>query len=138
MVSSSGTDSTTTRPRYGPSRRTSRDFSRGKAAVLPGSDDLDAAAQARHATSVEALALLLFGLLAGVVTLTLIAQAFARQVYLDADEYATVRAMGMTRKQLVATATIRATLISVVGVGLAVVVADRGFAAHADRFGTPG
>lgn len=95
----------------------------GQASVLPGSDDLSAAAQARHATSVEALALLLFAILAGAVTLTLIAQAFARQVYLDAADSSTLRAVGMTRKQLVAALAIRAALISIVGAGLAVGVA---------------
>jgi hypothetical protein len=87
----------------------------GKASVFLGSDEFAAAAQARHATNIEALALLLFGILAGVVTLTLIAQAFARRVYLDAGEYSTLRAMGMTRKQLVAGAAIRAALISILG-----------------------
>ena len=44
-------------------------LSSGKAFVFNDSDDLNAARQARHATNVEALALLLFGILAGVVTL---------------------------------------------------------------------
>lgn len=98
-------------------------LSHGKAQTFLGSDDLDAAAQARHATNVEALALLLFGVLAAIVTLTLLAQAFAREVYLDADEYAALGAMGMTRKQLVAAAALRAALISIVGATLAVGVA---------------
>ncbi|MDQ1481484.1 MAG: putative transport system permease protein, partial [Actinomycetota bacterium] len=93
------------------------------AQVFPGSDDLSAAVQARHATRVEALALLLFGVLAGLVTLTLIAQAFARQVYLDSDDYPALRAMGMTRAQLAGAAAIRAASIAVVGVVLAVGVA---------------
>ena len=95
----------------------------GKAGVFPGSDDLTAAAQARHATSVEALALLLFGLLGGVVTLTLIAQALARQVHVDAEDYPTLRAMGATRTQFAAGAAIRAALIASVGAALAVAVA---------------
>jgi hypothetical protein len=95
----------------------------GKADVFSGSDDLEGAVRARHATKVEALALMLFGVLAGIVTLTLIAQAFARQVYLDSDEHRTLRAIGMTRKQLVVASALRAALISVVGGGLAVGVA---------------
>ena len=57
------------------------------------------------------------------MTLTLLAQSFGRQVYLDADEYRTLAAMGMTRTQLVATAAIHAAVISAFGTGLAVVVA---------------
>jgi hypothetical protein len=98
-------------------------LSGGKAFVFLGSDDADVAAQARHATSVEALALLLFGVLAGVVTLTLIAQAFARQVYLESGEHAALRAMGMTRGQLVGSITMRAAALSLAGAALAVGVA---------------
>lgn len=98
-------------------------LSEGEAFVYVGSDDLDAAAQARHATRVEALALFLFGALAGLVTLMLIAQAFARQVYLEADDYPVLRAMGMTRAQLVAISAIRAASVAAVGALLAVGVA---------------
>jgi ABC-type lipoprotein release transport system permease subunit len=98
-------------------------LSGGKAFVFNDSDDLNAARQARHATDVEALALLLFGILAAVITLTLISQSFGRQVYLDAHEYRTLAAMGTTRVQLVASAAIRAAVISVFGAALAVVVA---------------
>jgi hypothetical protein len=95
----------------------------GKAFVAPGSDDLAAAVQARHATRVEALALLLFGLLAGVITAALIAQAFARQVFLESDEYPALRAMGMTRAQIVSVAAIRAAFVSCAGAALAVALA---------------
>ena len=98
-------------------------LSDGQAEVFTGSDDVVAAVEARHATSVEALALLLFGVLAGIVTLMLIAQAFVRQVYLDTNEYSTLNAMGMTRKQLVAAVALRAASISIVGAGLAVGIA---------------
>jgi hypothetical protein len=94
--------------------------------VFLGSDDLYAAAQAGHATRLEALALLLFGILAGLVTLTLIAQAFARQVYLDSDDYPALRAMGMTRRQLVAVAVLRAATVAAIGglaaIGIAIVI----------------
>ncbi len=98
-------------------------ITKGRAFVAPGSDDLTAAGQARHATRVEALALLLFGILAGVVTLTLIAQAFARQVHLDSGEYFVLRAMGMTRVQIVLVSAILAALITFVGAILAVALA---------------
>jgi hypothetical protein len=95
----------------------------GRSQVFFGSDDLAAAGQARHATSVEALALLLFGGLAGVVTLALIGQAFARQVHLGAEDDESLRAMGMTRRQLVAGAVLASLSIMVVGAALAVMVA---------------
>src|SRR5262249_24896456 len=74
----------------------------GPSQVYFGSDDLAAAVQASHATSVEALALLLFGGLAGIVTLALIGQALARQVHLGAEDDESLRAMGMTHWQLAA------------------------------------
>ena len=109
----------------------------GKAFVAPGSDDLAAAVQARHATRVEALALLLFGLLAGVITATLLAQAFARQVFVESDEYPALRAMGMTRTQIVLVAAIRAARRHVRRRGIGGRARDRGFAAPADRLGSP-
>jgi ABC-type lipoprotein release transport system permease subunit len=98
-------------------------ITRGHGQVFSGSDDLVAAGQARHATSVEALALLLFGGLAGVVTLALIGQAFARQVHLGAEDDESLQAMGMTRGQLVAGVVLGTLLISLVGALLAVAVA---------------
>jgi putative ABC transport system permease protein len=95
----------------------------GRGQVFIGSDDLAAAAQARHATSVEALALLIFGGLAGIVTLALIGQAFARQVHLGAEDDESLRAMGMTRGQLVAGAVLASASISIAGAALAVAVA---------------
>jgi len=98
-------------------------LSGGQAAVFPGSDDRDAAAKASRATHLEALALLIFGILAALVTLTMIAQALARQVYVDAADYPLLRAMGMVRRQLVAVAAIRAAMVAVPGAALSVVVA---------------
>jgi hypothetical protein len=98
-------------------------ITRGRSQVFVGSDDLAAAGQARHATSVEALALLLFGGLAGIVTLALIGQALARQVHLGAEDDEALRAMGMTRRQLVATVVLGSALIVAAGAALAVLVA---------------
>jgi len=95
----------------------------GQASVLPGSDDVQAAAKATRATHLEALALLLFAILASIVTLTMVAQAFARQVHLDASEYPVLQALGMTRRQLAAVAAIRGALVGVTGSALAVVAA---------------
>jgi hypothetical protein len=93
------------------------------AQVEQGSDDLTAASKARRATSLEALALLLFGALASLVALALVAQALGRQAVLDASEYPALSAMGMTRGQLVALAAVRAAVIAAAGAVLAVVIA---------------
>jgi ABC-type lipoprotein release transport system permease subunit len=98
-------------------------ITQGHGQVFVGSDDLDAAAQARHATSVEALALLLFGGLAGIVTLALIGQAFGRTVHLGAEDDDSLSAMGITRRQLVAAVVLTVAVISVIGAVLAVAVA---------------
>jgi hypothetical protein len=86
-------------------------------------DDVIAAAKAKHATSIEALALLLFGILAALVAVALVAQALVRQAFVDAADYPALGAMGMTREQLVAVAAIRATLIGVAGATVAVLLA---------------
>jgi hypothetical protein len=90
-------------------------LSHGRAQVFFGSDDLTAAAQARHATSLEATALVLFGIIAAAVTMTLVAQAFARRVQNDADSFPTLRAMGMSRRQFVVSEAI--TVATVAGLG---------------------
>jgi ABC-type antimicrobial peptide transport system permease subunit len=93
------------------------------AQVEPGSDDFTAASKARRATSLEALALLLFGALASLVALALVSQALGRQAVLDATEYPALSAMGMTRGQLVALAALRAAVIAAAGAVLAALVA---------------
>jgi len=97
-------------------------LSEGQAAVLVGSDDEVAAAKANRATRLEALALLLFAVLAAIVTMTMIAQAFARQVHFDALEYPIQRALGMTRRQLVMVAAGRGALIGAAGAAVAAAV----------------
>ena len=91
--------------------------------VQPGSDDLAAAANAQHATHLEALALLLFGVLAFLLTITMVAQAIARQAYLDAATFPTLRALGMKRTQLAVTGGVRAGLTVLTGTLLAVGIA---------------
>ena len=113
-------------------------LSKGQAQVFTGSDDLDAAAQAKQATKVEAIALLLFGVLAAMLTLLLIAQAFARQVYLDRDEYSTLSAMGMTRPQLVGALTLARRPDQHGRRGRGGRRRDPGVATNADRAGSAG
>ena len=91
--------------------------------VQPGSDDPAAAANAQHATHLEALALLLFGVLAVLLTLTMVAQAIARQVYFDARGFATLRALGMKRSELALAGSVRSGLTVGAGVLGAVAVA---------------
>lgn len=91
--------------------------------VQPGSDDLSAAANAQHATHLEALALLLFGVLAALLTFTMVAQAMARQATLDTDRFPALRALGMNRVQLAMTGVARATPAVVAGALLAIGVA---------------
>jgi hypothetical protein len=91
--------------------------------VQPGSDDLAAAANAQHATHLEALALLLFGILASLLTITMVAQAIARQASIDAGTFPTLRALGMKRAQLAMTGGVRAGLTVLTGTLLAVAIA---------------
>jgi hypothetical protein len=91
--------------------------------VDAGTDDRIAAIKARRATGLEALALLLFGILAALVGVAFVAQALARQSFLDAAEYPALGAMGMTRAQLVAVAALRAVAIGLAGAAVAVVFA---------------
>jgi hypothetical protein len=91
--------------------------------VDANTDDHLAAAKAKHATSIEALALLLFGVLAALVAVAFIAQALARQAFLDAADYPALGAMGMTRGQFVAAAALRAAMLGVGGAAGAVLLA---------------
>ena len=82
-----------------------------------------AAASAERGIHLEVVALLLFGVIAALVTLLFVGQAFARQVLLESDAYATLAALGAGRAQLFALVVVRAALIGLAGGGLAVVVA---------------
>jgi hypothetical protein len=72
----------------------------------------------RRAIGLESGGLLTFAALAGLAALLLVGQTLARQVFLESVEYPTLRALGMTRAQLVGVALIRATLM---GAGSALV-----------------
>jgi hypothetical protein len=91
------------------------------AQIEPSSDDLTAAVKARHATRLEALALLLFGILAALIAVALVSQSLARQAFVDVTEHPTLGALGMTRRQLIAAAAIRTAMIAGAGAVLAVV-----------------
>jgi hypothetical protein len=77
----------------------------------------------RRAIAVETAALLVFAGLATLSALLLVGQTLGRQIFLESIEYPTLRALGMTRAQLVGIALVRAAVIGAVGGTLAVAVA---------------
>jgi hypothetical protein len=77
----------------------------------------------RRAIAVETTALLAFAVLATLSALLLVGQTLGRQILLESIEYPTLRALGMTRAQLVGVAVVRAAVIGAVGGMLAVAVA---------------
>jgi ABC-type lipoprotein release transport system permease subunit len=85
-----------------------------------------AASSAQRGIHLEVVALLLFGAIAALVTLLLVGHAVARQVMLEGDNYATMRALGVTRAQLMAIVVARASVIGAAGGALAFVVAVLG------------
>ena len=82
-----------------------------------------AAASAERGTHLEAVALLLFGALAALVTLLLAGQALARQVLLEEADLTVLAGLGMSRAQIVAMVVLRAVLTGVAGGVLAIAVA---------------
>lgn len=72
----------------------------------------------QRAVRPQVVALQLFAVLSGLTILLVIGQALARQLYGDASDYPTMRALGMTQRQLVVVGMIRA---GVVAAGAAVV-----------------
>lgn len=77
----------------------------------------------RRATALETAALLAFATLAALAGLLLVGQTLGRQVMLESVEYPILRALGLTRRQLVGVALARTAAIGAVGAGLAVAVA---------------
>jgi ABC-type lipoprotein release transport system permease subunit len=83
----------------------------------------DLALGVRRATALETAALLAFATLAALTALLLVGQTLGRQVLLESTEYPTLRALGMTRGQLVGVALVRAAVIGAGGAALAVAAA---------------
>jgi hypothetical protein len=89
-----------------------------------GGDALQvAAASAEQGTHLEVVALLLFGALAGLVTLLLAGQALARQVLLEEADLRILAGLGMSGAQVVALVVLRAALTAAAGGVLAVAAA---------------
>jgi hypothetical protein len=100
-----------------------RAMSHGRAEVDAGSDDVVAAAAAERGTSLQALALALFGALVAVALLVIVAQGLARLAWASSGDFTALRALGCSRGQLFAMALVPAALISVAGMALAVPIA---------------
>jgi hypothetical protein len=83
-----------------------------------GSEAVQVAGRATRAMRLQAIALLAFAVLIAVAGLLVVGQSVARQVQLDAADQAVLRAVGMTRSQLVAVTLVRVALI---GAGSALV-----------------
>jgi FtsX-like permease family len=90
-------------------------------AVIGGGREEEPAllAGVQRAISFETLALLLFAVLAVLSMVLLVSQTLGRQVFLAATEDPTLRALGMTRRQLVGVALVRAGVIGAGGAALA-------------------
>jgi hypothetical protein len=74
----------------------------------------------RRAIRLESAALAGFAVLTALAALLLVGQTLGRQILLEAAESPTLRALGMTRGQLVGVAVVRAAPIAVAGAALAV------------------
>jgi hypothetical protein len=95
----------------------------GDRAVVEAADGLTTAetitAGTRRAIRLESIALVGFAVLTALAALLLVGQTLGRQILLEAAESPTLRALGMTRGQLVGVAVVRATPVAVAGAALA-------------------
>lgn len=73
----------------------------GQAQVQVGSDDATAAAAAERATSLQALALLVFGLLLALALVLVVGQSVTRLIWNSADDFPALCALGLSSRQLV-------------------------------------
>jgi hypothetical protein len=91
------------------------------AQVQVGSDDnAIAGAFAQRGTSVEALALLVFGLVVALALLVVVGQSLARQAYAAAADFPALRALGAAPRQLAAAALAPGAVVAAAGMALAV------------------
>jgi ABC-type lipoprotein release transport system permease subunit len=84
-------------------------------------DRTEAYGQVRRAIQPQAVALAVFAALVAIAFLMIVVQVLARQVFLDARDYATLATLGMTRRERFATAMARVVAVSVAGAVIAVV-----------------
>ena len=81
------------------------------------------AAAVRRNVHIQAIALWLLALLAGLTSLLVVGQAIVRQSFVESDDHPALRALGMTSGQVFVTALVRVALVSVVGALIAVAIA---------------
>jgi hypothetical protein len=91
--------------------------------VEPGSDDSTAAVAAQRGTSLQALALLLFAVMVTLALLIIVGQSMARQAYITSDDFAVLRAVGFSPRQLFVVALAPGALVAAGGMALSVLVA---------------
>jgi ABC-type lipoprotein release transport system permease subunit len=82
-----------------------------------------AAATAQRSIRIQALALLVFGVLAAVAATLIVGQTLSRQVQLDGDRDGVLRALGFTRLQRIGVAIAHAGVVAVIGAAGALAVA---------------
>ena len=85
-----------------------------------GDDNAAAGAFAQRGTAVEALALLLFGVIVALALLVVVGQSLARQVHAATADFPALRALGAGPRQLVAAALAPAALVAAAGMTLAI------------------
>ena len=81
------------------------------------------AVNTEHSIHLQAVALWLLAALLAVVGLLVLGQLLARLTFLEASEYGTLRALGMSRRMLLAVGIARATAIGAVGAAVGVLLA---------------
>ena len=92
----------------------------GRAQFELGSDDATAAAAAERGTSLQALALLLFGIIVALALLVIVGQSVARLALTAAEDFPVLRTLGCSRAQLAAVALAPGALVAAAGMALAV------------------
>ena len=93
------------------------------AQIRTGDDASVVAASAQRGTSLQAFALVLFGVIVALAMLVIVAQSIARQAYATSGDFPVLRALGFSPKQLFAVALAPWTLVAAGGMALAVPVA---------------
>ncbi len=86
-------------------------------------DEHQQAAKVKNSIHPQAVALVLFALLAGLIALLIIGQVIARQVFVASADHPTLRALGMGRGQLLTAGLAEVGVTMVIGAALAVAVA---------------
>ena len=92
----------------------------GRAQIELGSDDASAATAAERGTSLQALALLLFGIIVALAMVVIVGQSVARLALTAAEDFPVLRALGCSRAQLVAVALAPGALVAAAGMALAI------------------